>query len=175
MDYEYTTINRLKEPHKYSFSPYGEGFIQAYKSSRKKCRKGLHKAVSLDEILERKLETDTANKIKVLIKKPNDEILSRYIKKYEVTKKLWSEYSPDWKKASDRYDDPSQYLLLSLACMLRFQDTKNLKMLNTALKLNDLLCSLEIEDEFDQGALTLCLNLEKETITELYSSLHINL
>ena len=175
MQYEYTEQNRLKVPHKYQFSPYGEEFISAYKSSREEFRKGLPEAVNLNVVLEKELETDTANKIRALIQNPDDETLDRYIKKYEVTKKLWNEYSADWKKASDRYDSPSQYLTLSLSCLLRFRDTKNLKMLNTALKLNDLLCSLELEDEFEQEALALCLDLEKELVSELYSSLNIEI
>jgi len=174
MQYEYTQTNRLETPHKYQFSPYGQEFISAYKTSREDSRKGLPVAEKLDAVLEHEFETDTAQKVKELIQDPDDETLGRYIKKYEVTKKLWNVYSADWKKASDDYSDPSQYLLLSLSCLLRYRETKNLKMLNTALKLNDLLCSIELDDD-TKPILALCLDLEKEVVSELYSSLSVDL
>ena len=174
MQYEYTLQNRLENSHKYEFSPYGKEFISAYKDSREESRKGLGEAIKLDAIIDRKFESDTAQKIKNLIRNPDDETLGRYIKKYEVTKKLWNAYSADWKRASDDYSDPYQYLLLSLSCLLRYRETKNLKMLNTALKLNDLLCSIELDDSL-KSMLALCLDLEKEVVSELYSSLSVDL
>jgi hypothetical protein len=69
--------------------------------------------------------------------------LSILIKKFEVTKKLYSEYSIDFKKASDTYTVLSNYALLSLCLMAYYQRDHNLKFLNAALKINDLLISTQ--------------------------------
>ena len=63
-----------------------------------------------------------------------------YLKKFEINKRLYDKYD-DNEKNSTRYDIIENYILLSLISILKFKKTENLKFLNTALKLNDTICS----------------------------------
>ena len=72
--------------------------------------------------------------------------LERIIQKFEVTKKIYEYYDPDFRKGQGKFTLPRLYWLLSLVLALSYAQTKNLKYLNTMLKLCDLLCSLR-EDQ----------------------------
>ena len=63
-----------------------------------------------------------------------------YLKKFEINKRLYDKYD-DNEKNSTRYDIIENYILLSVISILKFKKTENLKFLNTALKLNDIICS----------------------------------
>ena len=63
-----------------------------------------------------------------------------YLKKFEINKRLYDKYD-DNEKNSTRYDIIENYILLSVISILKFKKTENLKFLNTALKLNDTICS----------------------------------
>ena len=61
------------------------------------------------------------------------------------------------------------YILLSNICVIKYEKTKNLKFLNTILKLNDLICS-EIENIKDKIELNLvehCLNKELNFVLKI--------
>ncbi len=68
--------------------------------------------------------------------------LSFFIKRFEVTKRLYTAYSINTKPAASDYRSASNYILLSLSLILFYEKHDNLKMLNCALKLNDLICSM---------------------------------
>ena len=63
-----------------------------------------------------------------------------YLKKFEINKRLYDKYD-DNEKNSTRYDIIENYILLSVISILKFKKTENPKFLNTALKLNDTICS----------------------------------
>lgn len=67
--------------------------------------------------------------------------LTRFLKRFEVSKKIYSTYQPTMKNASIEFHCPLNYALLSLVLLYDYEWNENLKMLNTVLKLNDLLCS----------------------------------
>ena len=67
--------------------------------------------------------------------------LDRFVRRYEITKRLYSTYQLPMKAVSDEYTVGLNYALLSLTLIYEFKWTQNLKSLNSALKLNDLLCS----------------------------------
>jgi hypothetical protein len=66
--------------------------------------------------------------------------LSKIIKKYEVTKKLYSHYDKDW-KGQENFQNIDTYVWLHLVCITYYSKFKNLKMLNCALKLGDFISS----------------------------------
>ena len=76
------------------------------------------------------------------------QILSNWIKKFEVFKKVYTEYGPNFRKTSNDFTSIEVYSLLSLALGCYQLKKSNLKFLNAQLKINDLLCS--IADEFPQ-------------------------
>jgi len=66
--------------------------------------------------------------------------LSKIIKIYEVTKKLYPHYDMDW-KGQENFQNIDSYVWLHLACITYYSKFKNLKMLNCALKLGDVISS----------------------------------
>lgn len=88
--------------------------------------------------------------------------LNRFLKRYEVSKKLCSAYQPSMKAASDDYGNQINFALLSLASLHEYEWTGNLKMLNTSIKLNDLLCSTSNETKTSETLLIAILAIHKE-------------
>ena len=69
------------------------------------------------------------------------EIIDLFLKKFEITKKIFTTYNLKIKKTSKIYDDIKNYIIFSIICLKIYHDTKNLKYLNTCLKLNDIIAS----------------------------------
>jgi hypothetical protein len=67
--------------------------------------------------------------------------LSRFLKKFEVYKRLREAYTSEMRSDSSSYANLANYASLSVGLLYYYGHTGNLKMLNGALKLNDLLCS----------------------------------
>lgn len=73
------------------------------------------------------------------------QVISKWIKKFEVFKKVFTQYTPAFRKVGANYEDIGMYAYLSLACGIYGLQVNNLKFLNAQLKLNDLLCSLDMD------------------------------
>lgn len=79
---------------------------------------------------------------------PHDliSVMDLFIKKYEVFRRIYPTYidlnPPDKIKRLGDYTRATNYLLLSLCCLTIYKLTNNLKYINTALKINDLLCCI---------------------------------
>jgi len=187
MEYIYSTEDRLLTPHKYMYTPYdGNSFLRAYFKDR--ISKTLLFQTNIDELLTflseylidnqivkqtKSLNIDTievlSDLLLTLLKErstisidPKFEIL---VKKYEVSKKLFTSYTIDWKKQqTDQEELP--YILLHFACLLHYTKFENLKMLNCALKLGDLLSSRFLKLE-NQELVKNGLQLEIEAIRGL--------
>ena len=85
-----------------------------------------------------------------------------FLKKFEIKKKIYTIYNSDFSEKSNHYENLRNYLLLSFLCLKRYDETNNLKYLNTSLKLNDLLIS-QAEKISSQVDLTLLkINLDNE-------------
>ena len=61
----------------------------------------------------------------------------------EIKGNKYSEYDLEFKPMSIEYKDIENYCMLSYICMNEYLKEKNLKYLNVAIKINDLLCSLK--------------------------------
>ncbi|OYT52915.1 MAG: hypothetical protein B6U72_07235 [Candidatus Altiarchaeales archaeon ex4484_2] len=159
--YEYSSADRLKHPHRYTFSRYmGPGFIRAYIRLRE-CfldvlEERLHghsipKLERNEAVLYDKGDIDVKKTLYALLSlleshdvqdsaiKPTLDLL---VHKYEVSKRVYLKYCRDNKKpCSDVYDDMEIYGLLSLVCLFFYKRNRNLKYLNCSLKINDMLSS----------------------------------
>ena len=95
--------------------------------------------------------------------------LNRYVARFEVTKRLCAAYHVTGKESRGPHDDMNLYASLSLALLLYQEQWKSLKFLNTALKVNDLLCSMPPAMFTTFAALASCasLRLEQEAIDQL--------
>jgi len=100
--------------------------------------------------------------------KPNEnicyEVLSKLIKKFEVFKKIFTDYNPKFRKNSNNFKDNYVYAYLSFACGLYYLKFKNLKFLNAQLKINDLLLSLQIKNKNIKEIISSSLQLEINAI-----------
>jgi len=105
------------------------------------------------------------------------EWLSRFLTRFEVTKRLYTVYTPTMKRAGRDFHLLTNYALLSLSLVLFYEQTDDLKMLNGALKLNDLLCSAEenINGTEDSLLTISALRKEMENVNRLTSTQGITL
>ena len=91
------------------------------------------------------------------------------LKKFEIKKRIFSEYDYELKENSTDFKILTNYILLAAICAKKFQDNSNPKFLNTLLKLNDTICS-QIDSINDVNNLSLIyyiINLELEYIRDL--------
>lgn len=98
-----------------------------------------------------------------------EHFIALFIKKFEIKKKIYSKYSKNFNESSDDFRYLRNYLLLSTICLLKYGKTLNLKFLNTALKINDLLCSRKhmIENNIDFELFVYVLEREVHYIKQL--------
>lgn len=197
MQYEYSSIDRIANPHSYMYTSYGgDSFIELYKDSRKTI---INKLVSdtghieISACINGYLYSSPQSGISEIVKLPiidsvelfkgiavdilngqnaytdSYSILSVFIKKYEVFKKLYRKYNKSFKKQDNNSRDLEVYVLFSFCLMQYHIKYKNLKMLNCLLKVNDALCS--VIEEFNQVEnkvlLSLTLKSELSIIEEL--------
>ncbi|TGN08006.1 hypothetical protein [Leptospira ilyithenensis] len=164
--YTYTSENRIESPHKYMYTPYqGRDFLGYYFEDRKNFIRKTE--VSDYDILEKTIydnvlktfslfeNNDTNTTVlnlgniisrSILSGKFSEEdstLLSSYIRKFEVTKKLYQNYDLGFKAPIGQFDVATNYIFLSIAANLFFKLYRNFKMLNVALKVGDLVVSID--------------------------------
>jgi len=76
--------------------------------------------------------------------------LDKLTQRFEVTKKLATEYPAGFRKGIGNKIDVRLYWLFSLCLSIRYASCQDLKFLSTLLKINDLLCSLPEEILIDK-------------------------
>jgi len=184
MEYEYVQTDRLRSPHMYQFAPSGSAFIQAYTASRASFRgragmppdvARLHASLASAEV---KHSTSRILRDAILAigstahpAARDIDVLLPYVRKFEVTKKLYAEYDAAFKPATEAYDVVLPYFLLSYGCLFAFRHSGRLLFLNAALKLNDLLCSAEnrIAADIEREIFAACLHAEHDIVSSLYA------
>ena len=185
--YSYISKNLLESTQDYHMSKYvGPEFLESYKESRVKKIEIFKKENLLENyegVLKNILEKpnssnfqfdeenyETENLLSFLYvrlktgknNETDEKILNQLIKKYEIKKLVCLQYDSDLKEISSDYTKLSNYILLSLCCLLKYEETSNLKFLNISLKLNDTISSqsVEINDIFEKSLF--CFVLQKE-------------
>ena len=66
-----------------------------------------------------------------------------FIKKFEVSKRVFSKYGPKMDNVGGNYKAIENYILLAVNIAIFYNRFGNLKFLNALLKLNDMLCSMQ--------------------------------
>ena len=186
MTYQYTKRDLLKIPQKYQQSQFeGKEFLDSYFKNR---REFIEKINCSDKTLEsienelKKIAISSKNDlekifIKIIYDKntneklSNNKIIDIFLKKFEIKKRVMEEYDSNNKEKSDNFYYLRNYLLISVLCCLRYRETKNLKFLNTILKINDTLISqfFKINEILNLEILSIILRMEIDFITELYT------
>ena len=188
IEYNYCDKDLLRYPEKYQMSAYaGIQFLYAYFLSRKNVLKSLdvNNNVSFDEfiinkfiiinknddqiITEKHLSCILVRKINKMSKDQDDIDLDIFLRKFEIKKKIFTEYNKEFKEKTENYFELKNYILLAANFIVAYQQTTNLKYLNVCLKLNDLIISNlhKIEGECFRILFLLVLRKELDCINEL--------
>jgi hypothetical protein len=91
-----------------------------------------------------------------------------YISRFEITKKIYENYSFPSKQGSGTYKSIESYSLMALVLLVIFSFENNLRYLNTALKINEFLCS--VINEIEGKAITMTIGallLEMTKVAEI--------
>jgi len=197
--YIYDQNNLLLNPQKYQFSTFsGIEFLLEYEEARIQKINFLKNRIciyTLEEIFQKlankiqdisiselgsKESENILSKILLQLFKKKDtqqtnKIISAFIKKFEIKKRLYSSYDEDFNENTDDYSNLRNYILLTSICLFKYEETKNLKYLNTCLKINDTICSQikTINDQLEKSLMIYILTLEIKKIKELCNTKRI--
>ena len=193
MEYSYTNTDLLEFPQKYQMTPFeGREFLSSYEKTRQKILdkiknnqtvnslshtlKLLQKQFLIDIKSDQKIFVTSNQLSSILLKlqhqketQQETKFIMALLKKFEIKKRIFSEYDHELKENSTDFKILTNYILLAAICAKKFQDNSNPKFLNTLLKLNDTICS-QIDSINDVNNLSLIyyiINLELEYIHDL--------
>lgn len=184
MIYPYTQKNLLEKPEKYQMTPYfGFEFLSSYLDSRKSFLENDANEFQTSELLDLLSNDSSINYskenfvtfnlfseiLKSLLNNNFDlniiSLVNIFVKKFEISKKFFTEYNSDIKEISSDYSELKNYILFSIICEILFLHTHNLKYLNASLKLNDLVCSQnKILNTIEQSLLKFSISQELESL-----------
>jgi len=193
LEYSYTNTDLLEFPQKYQMTPFeGREFLSSYEKNRQKILDKIKNNQTVNslshtlELLQKQFLIDiksdqkifvTSNQLSSILlrlqhqKETQQEtkFIMALLKKFEIKKRIFSEYDHELKENSTDFKILTNYILLAAICAKKFQDNSNPKFLNTLLKLNDTICS-QIDSINDVNNLSLIyyiINLELEYIRDL--------
>jgi len=191
--YDYDKNDLILHPQKYQLSTFhGQDFLLDYKNSRIQkisfLKNSVTKISTLDEISknlddfikhyifkDKQIKETEKILTKIFLeelKKNNgnhENLTNIYLKKFEIKKRLYTSYDENFKENSNDYSNLRNYILLSAICILKYENSKNLKFLNTSLKINDTICSRikNLDDDLEKSLVIHILTMEIKKITEL--------
>lgn len=193
LEYSYTNTDLFEFPQKYQMTPFeGREFLSSYEKNRQKILDKIKNNQTVNslshtlELLQKQFLIDiksdqkifvTSNQLSSILlrlqhqKETQQEtkFIMALLKKFEIKKRIFSEYDHELKENSTDFKILTNYILLAAICAKKFQDNSNPKFLNTLLKLNDTICS-QIDSINDVNNLSLIyyiINLELEYIRDL--------
>ena len=188
--YTYSDGNLLKNPQKYQMTPFlDKNFLNDYQRTRInylekistfekiELKKIIHNINQKDMQEDRNGKFNSVTSIMlfdVLTALINDEnnnfdIIDKFIKKFETKKLIFSKYDDNLQPISNECSEIRNYLLLATICVFKFKNSKNLKYLNTLLKLNDTICSQinSIDNSIDASLCNIVITNEQNFIADL--------
>ena len=193
LEYSYTNTDLFEFPQKYQMTPFeGREFLSSYEKNRQKILdkiknnqtvnslshtlKLLQKQFLIDIKSDQKIFVTSNQLSSILLRlqhqketQQETKFIMALLKKFEIKKRIFSEYDHELKENSTDFKILTNYILLAAICAKKFQDNSNPKFLNTLLKLNDTICS-QIDSINDVNNLSLIyyiINLELEYIRDL--------
>ncbi len=176
MHYPYTDNDNLVNPLTYQYSKFaGKDFIHAWRRQRQRLLGQLPSASLPSLTLVDKTTARLVPAIEVLRKDEkitDDELLwpLRLLKKFEVSKRLYSSYNDflPFRPQSDDYTGLNNYFLLAEICIRQWQQQRKTYWLSGLLKLTDTLCTQFSRMTLaQQSQLTWILELEQTVIAEM--------
>ena len=185
MDKDYHYISNLENPQRYQYTKYlGKQFINDYILSREEIissvRSRDHETIIAgynQGKLSDLTETDnTKERLSMLIciqkdAGADDDVkrwLDMFVKKFEVSKKIFTRYGDHQKKRGDDYHDRENYVLLAVNLAIYCSKKHDIKFLNTLLKLDDLICSFKDDVSANMALLiNFCISTELKQVNGL--------
>ena len=150
--YPYTSGNKIQKINIYNYSPYfGEDFLNAWHNNREEVLNNNEsiacKYFNTDTELKLKKLTHSLQKCKTVTDaSPYLEKLDLYVKKFEVSKRLFDEYDKNLKPLNRfKHNNPGNYISLAEALVSGFEITQSLVYLNALIKLNDTISSISTD------------------------------
>ena len=156
MEYQYDKNDLITNPQKYQKTMFlGNNFLNTYKESREKVIKKI-------SVNEKKINFNKNKDVRVILKKEkfdveellaailnnknkldleNNKIIDKLLKKFEIKKRICNKINNKFEEKDNEYNNLKNYLLLSKLILIKYNETENLKFLNTVLKINDTICS----------------------------------
>lgn len=178
MNYKYITENNLEYRQNYMYSEYeGKEFLLEMFATRHD--KMNAERLTIKHVIEYVNVIDnepiTTSKLINIIyalkdKNYSREEADRYVKAFEVRKRLYNEYIDNSIKPSEnsKYSNYINYILLAVICIMFYEHTDSLKYLNTLLKLDDTILSLyNMISQDDKNIFGYILRSENVYIKEL--------
>ena len=104
------------------------------------------------------------------IKNNNHHLENRFIQKFEVTKKIYDSYEKNMGKGMGDYTNQYLYIVFSIFLSSKYLINENLKLLNTILKVNDIIASVGNTKQFatyPYQLVNLSFNLEIKFLEKL--------
>jgi len=193
LEYSYANTDLLEFPQKYQMTPFeGREFLSSYEKNRQKILdkiknnqtvnslshtlKLLQKQFLIDIKSDQKIFVTSNQLSSILLRlqhqketQQETKFIMALLKKFEIKKRIFSEYDHELKENSTDFKILTNYILLAAICAKKFQDNSNPKFLNVLLKLNDTICS-QIDSINDVNNLSLIyyiINLELEYVRDL--------
>lgn len=183
MEYVYSKGNQFENPQKYSLTQFeGKDFLFSYFKSRQQITENLDSnSFNLKDFVFKKSKNIIKNDLtidsnsflckilhNILIDSINDQTISdiqKLLKKFELSKKIFTSYDTTFNLHSDSFDHMTNYMLFSIILNYLFQKFNNLKFINCCLKINDLIISQLSNIKNLDDICLLKISLELETIS----------
>ena len=174
-EYTYSKNDLLRNPLSYQKTPFeGIDFLRAFKKSRLDVleREDFYD-FKLENFLNNFKNSRRPNSVKFKLFdllsyflsqsefKSKKNLVDKMLKKFEVKKKLFTEYDLDFKEVSNDFQNLKNYMLFGIICIIYYEKYSSLKYLNVHLKINDILCS-QIDKIIDNDRNLFCFVLKKE-------------
>lgn len=181
MEYKYITENNLENKQNYMYSEFGEAaFLHAYKSSRTSFVKEMADYYGGDfhetreELFKLKSRLSNADDLDVVSWR---DTIDAYVKRFEVSKRLFTEYDEKWKPTEHAtYEQIDIYLLLAECCLQVYKITKCTKYFSCLLKIDDTLLSIkDMITNSEKERLSHILEGEIEEYDKLAESLEVEI
>ena len=149
--YKYISKEPFDEKINYSYSDYnGWCFIDEWKKYRSEfiCYKveeiDLNKKLTYSDNMNESNTYNIFKNIYNLIMKEDESaynIIDVILKRFEITKKIFSGYDDNYKCINNQCNDIELYKIFSIVLIIAYEKKGKLQYLNSLIKINDIICS----------------------------------
>lgn len=166
-EYIYDRGDLLEHPQRYSYTPFqGYAFVDAWRQSRDQALQSLPEPVShmpapqqIDGAITIESCCDTQllmERAFAALRNKQDttglNILDRFVKKFEITKRIYTAYLPDWRAdTTSDYRNPGLYVRAAELFEAAFSQSADIRYLNVLLKIIDTLVAISGNLSTPQG------------------------